>query len=69
MLLRPIKKIVAIIQAEHIEAVRNIAAIVQTPGIDAVFIGPYDLSASMGKPGHIRHPNGRQPSAPCGTPS
>jgi 2-dehydro-3-deoxyglucarate aldolase/4-hydroxy-2-oxoheptanedioate aldolase len=48
--------IVAIIQAEHIEAVHNISAIVQVPGIDAVLIGPYDLSASMGKPGQIRHP-------------
>ena len=51
------QNIVAVIQAEHIEAVQNIAAIVQTPGIDAVFIGPYDLSASMGKPGQIQHPD------------
>lgn len=42
-----------IIQAEHIDAVNNIEAIVQVEGIDAVFIGPYDLSASMGKTGAV----------------
>ncbi len=45
-----------IIQVEHIEAVRNIEAIVQVPGIDALFIGPYDLSASMGKIGQVSDP-------------
>lgn len=42
-----------VVQIEHIEAVGNIEAIVETPGIDALFIGPYDLSASMGKPGSV----------------
>ncbi len=42
-----------VVQAEHIEAVRNIEAIVRVPGIDAVLVGPYDLSASMGKPGQV----------------
>ena len=50
------REIVAIVQAEHIEAVANIEAIVRVPGIDAVFVGPYDLSASMGKPGRIHDP-------------
>ena len=50
------RDILAIVQAEHIEAVENIEAIVRVPGIDAVFVGPYDLSASMGKPGQIRDP-------------
>ncbi len=45
-----------IVQAEHIEAVENIEAIVQVAGIDAVLIGPYDLSASMGKMGQIDDP-------------
>jgi 2-keto-3-deoxy-L-rhamnonate aldolase RhmA len=45
-----------IIQAEHIDAVDNIEAIVQVEGIDAVFIGPYDLSASMGKMGEVDDP-------------
>jgi 2-keto-3-deoxy-L-rhamnonate aldolase RhmA len=50
------REIVAIVQAEHIQAVENIESIVRVPGIDAVFVGPYDLSASMGKPGQIRDP-------------
>jgi 2-keto-3-deoxy-L-rhamnonate aldolase RhmA len=45
-----------IIQAEHIDAVDNIDEIVEVDGIDAVFIGPYDLSASMGRMGQIDHP-------------
>ena len=38
-------------QVEHIDGVRNIEEILGTPGVDAVFVGPFDLSASMGKPG------------------
>jgi 4-hydroxy-2-oxoheptanedioate aldolase len=40
-----------VIQIEHIDAVDDIDNILKVPGIDAVFIGPYDLSASMGKTG------------------
>ncbi len=46
--------VAVIIQVEHIDAVSNIAAILDVAGIDGVFIGPYDLSASMGKPGNIQ---------------
>jgi 2-keto-3-deoxy-L-rhamnonate aldolase RhmA len=44
------------VQAESEQAVRNIENIVQVKGLDAVLIGPYDLSASMGLPGQIDHP-------------
>ena len=47
---------VVVVQAEDIEAVENIESIVQVEGIDAVFIGPYDLSASMNKMGQIDDP-------------
>ncbi len=43
-----------IAQVEHIDGVRNINEILSVPGVDAVFIGPYDLSASLGKPGSIQ---------------
>lgn len=46
-----------VVQAEHIEAVENIADIIQVPGVDAVLIGPYDLSASMGLIGQVTHPD------------
>ncbi len=49
-------RIAVIVQAEHIDAVDNIDDIVKVDGIDAVFIGPYDLSASMGRMGEIDHP-------------
>ena len=45
--------IAVIIQAEHIDAVNNIEDIAKVEGIDAIFIGPYDLSASMNKMGVI----------------
>lgn len=41
-------EIVTAIQIEHIDGVRNLDSILSVPGIDAVFIGPYDLTASMG---------------------
>jgi len=47
-------------QIEHIDAVRNIDWILEVPGIDAAFVGPYDLSASMGKPGRIQDPDMRE---------
>lgn len=50
-------RIAVIVQAEHIEAVENIEAIVRVPGLDAIFVGPYDLSASMGKPGQVSDPD------------
>lgn len=45
-----------IIQLEHVEAVRNLDAILAVPGIGAILIGPYDLSASMGKEGQWTDP-------------
>ncbi|HUU51391.1 MAG TPA: aldolase/citrate lyase family protein [Candidatus Heimdallarchaeota archaeon] len=48
---------VAIIpQIEHIDGVQNIEEIVKVPGISAIFIGPYDLSGSLGKLGEIHDP-------------
>jgi len=49
--------IAVIVQAEHIEAVDHIDSIVAVTGIDAVLIGPYDLSASMGHTGEVEHPD------------
>jgi 2-keto-3-deoxy-L-rhamnonate aldolase RhmA len=45
-----------VVQAEHVDAVENIDAIVRVEGVSAVFIGPYDLSASLGRPGELTHP-------------
>lgn len=45
-----------VIQIEQIKAVENIESIVQVEEIDAILVGPYDLSASMGLMGQIDHP-------------
>jgi 2-keto-3-deoxy-L-rhamnonate aldolase RhmA len=45
------KKIRLVVQIEHIDALRELDLIINTEGIDGTFIGPYDLSGSMGKPG------------------
>ncbi len=50
------EEIAVIVQVEHIEAVKNIDAILDVPGIDGVFVGPFDLSGSMALPGQINHP-------------
>jgi 2-keto-3-deoxy-L-rhamnonate aldolase RhmA len=50
------KTAVVVVQIEHIEAVKNLDAILAVPGIDAIIVGPYDLSGSMGKPGNFTDP-------------
>ena len=49
-----------IVQAEHRDAVAHIEEIVRVAGIDGVLIGPYDLSASLGRPGAVDHPDVRE---------
>ena len=46
-----------IVQIEHKDAVENIEDILSVPGIDGTFIGPYDLSMSLGVPGQLDHPD------------
>jgi len=47
--------VLVVAMLEHVEAVKNVDAILATPGIDATLIGPYDLSASMGIAGQLEH--------------
>jgi len=51
------QEVAVVIQVESAAAVRDIKAIVQVPGIDALLIGPYDLSASLGRMGQVAHPD------------
>ena len=48
------EELLVVLQCEHIQAVENADAIFSVPGIDAIFVGPNDLAASMrtkdGKP-------------------
>jgi 2-keto-3-deoxy-L-rhamnonate aldolase RhmA len=43
-------------QVEHIDAVKNLKSFVNIPGISAIFVGPYDLSGSIGKLGQVEDP-------------
>ena len=45
-----------VVQAESGEVVAAIEAIARVPGVDAVFVGPYDLTASLGIPEQFDHP-------------
>jgi len=45
-----------LVQVETREALASLDAIAATPGVDGVFIGPADLSASMGRVGQPDHP-------------
>ena len=45
---------VLVAQAEHVSAARAIDEIVTVPGVGAIFIGPFDMSASLGRPGRLQ---------------
>jgi 4-hydroxy-2-oxoheptanedioate aldolase len=49
-------ELLIVLQCEHIKAVEDADAIFSVPGIDAIFVGPNDLAASM------RGKDGRPPS-------
>lgn len=45
-----------ILQIEGKKALENLDEILDVDGIDVLFIGPYDLSQSLGYPGQVNHP-------------
>ena len=49
--------LVKIVQIEHRIGVENIDKICEVPGVDAVVVGPFDLSGSMGILGQTMHPD------------
>lgn len=51
------EKSVIILQIEGMEGARNIEEIAAVEGVDVIFVGPYDLSQSMGLTGQIWHPD------------
>ena len=50
------KESVVIVQVEHIDSINNLEEILSVPGVDGTFIGPYDLSGSLGRPGDFDMP-------------
>ena len=55
-------EIALILQIESREALDDLDAICRVPGVDAVFIGPSDLAASLGHRGNAAHPDVNVPS-------
>ena len=47
---------IVIAHLEGIEAIENLDEILSVEGLDILFIGPYDLSQSMGVSGQVDHP-------------
>jgi len=50
------EKLTIVLQVEHITGVQAIESILEVPGIDAILIGPFDLSGSLGVLGQITDP-------------
>jgi 2-keto-3-deoxy-L-rhamnonate aldolase RhmA len=47
---------VVVVMLEHRTGVERVEEIARVPGVDGLFIGPYDLSASYDVPGQLDHP-------------
>ncbi len=45
-----------VLQVEHVRAIRRLESIAAVADVDALLIGPYDLSGSLGVPGELEHP-------------
>ncbi|MEX0446618.1 4-hydroxy-2-oxoheptanedioate aldolase [Xenorhabdus sp. SGI246] len=56
-LARANEEMCVLVQVETREALNNLAEILAVDGVDGVFIGPADLSADMGYPGNLQHPD------------
>jgi 2-keto-3-deoxy-L-rhamnonate aldolase RhmA len=50
------EEVLIAVQIESRDAIENLDEILSVPGIDVAFVGPSDLSASLGKPGKATDP-------------
>lgn len=57
------EQLLVVAQCETREGAEHLEEIVRTPHIDAVFLGPFDLSQSLGFPGETDHPEIRETAA------
>jgi 4-hydroxy-2-oxoheptanedioate aldolase len=49
-------ELLIVCQIESVQAVGNIDAIAAVDGVDVLFIGPHDLSGTVGRLGDLKHP-------------
>lgn len=54
--LRANEEVMIAIQIEGKEGVDNLDEILSVEGVDIIYVGPYDLSQSLGVPGQVRDP-------------
>jgi 2-keto-3-deoxy-L-rhamnonate aldolase RhmA len=47
---------ILVVNIESVPAIENLSAICSVPGLDAILIGPHDLSCSLGIPERYDHP-------------
>jgi 2-keto-3-deoxy-L-rhamnonate aldolase RhmA len=57
--------VLLLVMIETRPGVENIRAILETEGVDGIFIGPYDLSGSFGVAGQLDHPVIQDAIAAC----
>lgn len=50
------ESVVVIVHIEGASGVENLDEIIAVPGLDVVFLGPYDLSQYLGLTGEVEHP-------------
>jgi len=50
------RETMVILAIESVDGIRNLPEIMRVKGVDAVFVGPYDLSQSLGITGQVTHP-------------
>jgi 4-hydroxy-2-oxoheptanedioate aldolase len=53
-------QVMVVVHCENTRCLENLSAICQVPGIDVIFLGPYDMSQSMGITGQVHHPRIRE---------
>jgi 4-hydroxy-2-oxoheptanedioate aldolase len=51
---------IVIIHVEGIRGIENLDEIIAVPHLDVIFLGPYDLSQSLGIPGQVQDPRVQQ---------
>ncbi|HDQ15166.1 MAG TPA: 4-hydroxy-2-oxovalerate aldolase [Sediminispirochaeta sp.] len=53
---RSAEQTLVVAQCESTEGLEQLEEIVQVPHLDVLFLGPFDLSHSLGVPGEVEHP-------------
>jgi 4-hydroxy-2-oxoheptanedioate aldolase len=51
------EEVLTVVHIEGAQVAEKIEEIITVPGIDVIFLGPWDLSQSLGVPGQVKHPS------------